>query len=216
MLSQDKLGTDNLLTSSTASKLVQRVNLVRFVPKQQEIRLPFKQILQICALILIIFSGLSIHSFKELLALNGRIAKLQLQKSKLAKELNSDRIRNMQEFIKNNEVSTALYTQRSKNGLGFSNYLEAIATACPNGVWLTSININKHNNNTTLSGKAHFPDNVVQLVSNLNNESLFNKTPFSLTKIEKTEEKTTTDDKTAPKIIYAFIVQTKETSESKT
>jgi hypothetical protein len=212
MLNQDEFGTND----SAASKPVQRINLVRFVSKQQEVYLSFKQILQLCSLVLIIFLGYRIYSFKEQLALNRHIAKLQLQKSELAKEMNSDRIRKMQDLMNSDTIRAVLHTNRSKNGLGFSSYLEEIATACPNGVWLTSININKHNNSTILSGKAYHPNNIIQLLGNLNNQSLFNNTPFFLANIEKTQEQITTDKKTTSKIVYSFIMQAQETAGSKT
>jgi len=216
MLNQNELKTDSVLTNSgAAGELVQRVNLIRFVSKQQEVRLPFKQILQICTLVLIIFLGCSLYSFKERLALNRHIAKLQLQIRESTKEMQSDRIIKMQELMKSGVIRTILHQQRSKNGLGFSNYLATIATVCPDGVWLTSINIDKHSNNTILSGKAYHPTKIVQLVGNLNHEPLFNNAPFFLAKIEKIEEQTIADNKTTSKIIYSFVVQTQKTVGSK-
>ena len=182
----------------------QHINLIKFVSKQQAAYLPFKQALQICALILIIFFGYFLYNCKEQITLNKRIAKLKLEINQVDKELNSDRIKKMQELMKSDAIRTVLRTQRLKNGPGFSKYLEAIAIVCPKGVWLTSINIKKHDNSTVLSGKAYRPDNIVQLVTNLNKEHFFSNTQFFLAKIEKTEK------------TYSFIVQTKEISGSKT
>lgn len=217
MLSQGKLEIDTtLLADNTVGKCTQSINLIRFISKQQEVRLPFKQILQISALMFIVFLGYFLYSYLEQIVLDKRIAKLQLQTRESEKEINSERIRKMQELMKSGVIRTVLHAQRSKNGSGFSNYLETIATACPHGVWLTSINVNKRSNSTILSGKAYRPNNIVQLVNNLNNESLFNNTQFSLTKIEKIEEHITTDDETTAKIIYSFVIQTQGTVGSKT
>ncbi|MEI8055478.1 MAG: PilN domain-containing protein [bacterium] len=200
----DKANCLSVIGEPLESGTQQHINLVKFISKQQVIHLPFKQILQICALTLIIFLGYSLYNYKEQLTLDKHITKLQLQNNEAEKEMNSDRIRKKQELMKSDVIRTVLHAQRSKNSPGFSKYLEAIAAVCPNGVWLTSISINKQNNRTILSGKAYRPGNIVQLVSNLNNEPFFSSVPFTLAKIEKTET------------TYSFIVQTKEIAGSKT
>lgn len=198
MLSQDE--------SIVADKLVQRINLVKFISKPQEVYLSFNQILQACALVVIIFLGYSLYGYWEQVTLNKHITKLRLQSAGLIGKTTSENAKEMQLLAGNDAVYAVLQKQYAKNGLGFSNYLESIAAACPSGVWLTSINIKKRPNVVVLLGKAYYPNNIMQLVGNLNRDSLFSGTPFFFTKIEKLE---------GQKSGYSFILQTKDINRLK-
>jgi hypothetical protein len=132
------------------------------------------------------------------------------------KKTTSGGIRKMKELAQDMAIYKTLQNQHTKNGLGFSNYLAAISEAHPSGVWLTSTNIKKRNNSVTLSGKAHYPENIMQLVDNLNHNPIFSDSPFFLAKIEKTRGQIPINDKTQTGTIYEFTLQTREATETKT
>ncbi len=212
MSSQSELGTDNTFKDIITDGIVQRVNLARFIVKQQNVYLPFKQILQVCALILVLILGYSFYSYWEQAVLSKHIAKLQLQSAELVEKVGSDPVKRMQELVGNDVVYTTLQIQRLKNSPGFSSYLAAIAAACPSGVWLTSININKHGNSAILLGNAYHSNNIMRFVGNLNRDSIFRDTPFFLAKIEKVKGQGITVNNSNLGEIYSFTLQIQETA----
>lgn len=215
MINQNELKADDVSGRIVTDGLVQRVNLIKFISRQQKIYLSFNQILQICALVIAIFLGCSLYSYWEHKTINEHITNLRSQYADLVKNIGSDRIKKIQEFTNTDAVYSILQTLFLKNGTGFTDYLEAFSVACPNGVWLTSINIKKRKDNIVLLGKAYRPNNIVQMINNLNRAALFQKTPFFLAKIEKTIEPVTDDSAVLP-VIYSFTLQTQATAELKT
>jgi len=221
MQNQDELAKDRGLNDLTAG-LVQRVNLVKFVPHQQKVYLSFKQILQICGLALIFVLGSLFYSYGEQITLNKRVAKLQVKRDELVAKISSEQVKKMQELAGSDIIYTILQAEYAKNSPGFSQYLTAIAQACPASVWLASIEVKKRDYALTISGKAYRSADIVQLVDNLNDQTLFSRYPFFLAKISKTKEGTDTGkvkgEEVAPKkmnskIIYNFTLQTKAAVE---
>lgn len=229
MISQNELKAGDTPSTIVAAGLIQRVNLIKFISKQQKIYLSLNQILRICALLIIIFSFYSIHDHWKKAAVNKRIANLKSQYAVLVKSMSSGRMKKIQELESASSVYSVLQTLLLKNGTGFTNYLETFAANCPNGLWLTSINIKKRSDTAILSGKAYQPGSIVQFMDNLNRALLFQKAPFFLAKIEKVVEPITDNKKATepatdittynnikPTVVYSFTLQTQITAELKT
>lgn len=217
MQNQNELGKDvSTVGDIVADGLVQHVDLARFIPKQQKVYLSFSQILQICALTMVVFLGYSLYGNWQRVVISKQIANLQFQSNELVEKMSSGRLKKIQESSNNEGIYAILQAERAKNGLGFSRYFEALADACPNGVWLTAIEIKKRSNAVILSGKAYRANSVMQLVDNLNRNALFSSDPFFIAKIVKDKDQTTTKDKdqtminqsTKPPVIYSFTLRT--------
>lgn len=217
MQNQDELNTNSTINDIVTAGLVQHVDLSRFIPRQQKVYLPFNQILQICLIMSLVITAYSFYGHWQQTVIKKHIISLQVQSNELMKQMGSSRLKKLQELASGDIIYAAVKAAYAKNGTGFSNYLSAIAASCPNGVWLTSIEIKRRSNNTILSGKAYHTNNIMQLVENLNRDGLFSSTPFFLERVEKVakpvtkvNEKTPAQQLVSP-VIYNFVLRTKVT-----
>lgn len=215
MQNQNELNTNNMMNDIVTEGLVQHVDLSKFIPRQQKIYLPFNQVLQICVVMLLVISGYSFYGHWQQTVIKKHIVSLQAESNRLVEQMSSSRLKKLQELSGGGVIYAAIKAEHSKNGQGFSNYLSALAAACPNGVWFTSIEIKKRINSVVLSGKAYRANNIMQLVDNLNRDALFSGEPFFLAKIDKVKEQTTKVNEktpaaqsTASPVIYSFTVRT--------
>ncbi|MDA9271820.1 PilN domain-containing protein [bacterium] len=72
---------------------------------------------------------------------------------------------------------------------GFSNYLQALATLVPEGLWLTDINLNQATNNATLGGYMMNPVSLPKLLQGLQYTQTFEKFKFHLFYFKQVKDK---------------------------
>ena len=209
MINQNDLKASNISDNAPGDTLIQRVNLIKFVARPQTAYLSLSQILQICLLLIVLFFSYSLYGYWQQITIDRHITSLKSQYDILIKNIDSGRLQQIQDFEKDSAFYLILQNLLLKNNPSFTAYLETLATNCPDGLWLTTINIKKRTNTIIISGKSYNPNNIVQLMDNLNRTALFQIKPLFLAKIDKINDQNDQTDKN-PKssIIYNFILQT--------
>lgn len=117
-------------------------------------------------------------------------ARLRLQKTEAAYPLLAGdkplvrRLSEMENALRDTQVQYDALAH-TVTRLGFSEYLMALATAVPEGLWLTRMYINQNNGNLSLSGYALKPVAVSTLLEGLQRTPVFSKIDFDLFYVKK-------------------------------
>lgn len=80
---------------------------------------------------------------------------------------------------------------------GFSNYLRALASLVPEGLWLTDISLNQETNKATLAGYMIIPVSLPMLLKGLQHDKTFEKFKFHLFYVKQVKNQAYTEFKLA-------------------
>lgn len=184
--------------------MTQKVNLYLELPQKGTVLLPFRRMLQIIQifllLLLLIYAVLYINKYFAVKQYNIALlnkqqiqAKLMTFKQQFTQLI--DKGKSEAELVRlNNEVQVktkvleVLNKQSLSNMGGFSMYLTGLATHIQAGTWLNQIKFTDGAKNAKLMGKAIRTEDVLALMKNLMRDSIFSNQKLELAELTKPQQ----------------------------
>lgn len=199
--------------------MTQKVNLYLELPQIGTVLLPFRRMLQITLifllLLLLIYAVLYINKYftvkqYDLAVLNKQQMQEKLISFKQQFAQIADKSKPEAELLKlNNElqVKTKVLEVLNKQSLlnmgGFSKYLTGLAMHIQARTWLTQIKFTEGAQNAKLTGKATRTEDVLAFMKNLMHDSIFANQKLELAELTKPKQNSEP---------FAFVLSTKGTS----
>ncbi|MEX2353014.1 MAG: PilN domain-containing protein [Gammaproteobacteria bacterium] len=179
----------------------QQINLYQPIFRRQKKVFSAVTMLQICALFVVVFTGIYVYGEMKLQPLRTQLANLdrdlRQQNAEMAKLegrqtgesgsrlLENEVTRLTNELARHQRVQTMLSSRAMGNTRGLSGYFEAFARQHVQGLWLTKITVTDGGRNLGLNGKTLSSELVPVYINRLTGEQLLNGTAFNVMELSR-------------------------------